>query len=192
MLDFIVEVDTALFYFINVNLANPFFDWFMPFITDKKHWFPVWGILIIGLLWKGGKKGRTVVLLIIPVIFLSDQLAAKVLKPLIERPRPCVALPDVYMLVDIKRSWSFPSAHAANFFAVATYFNYFYPKYRWIYFSAAFLVALSRVSIGVHYPLDIIAGGILGATCALFVIYSWQGIVRLIDKRKENQSGTTG
>ncbi len=184
MIDFILEIDTVVFYFINVTLANPFFDWFMPFITEKKHWFPVWGILIVGLLWKGGKKGRTVVFLIIPVIFLSDQLSAHVLKPLIARPRPCVTLPDVHLLVGMKTSLSFPSAQAANFFAVATYFNYFYPKYRWVYFSAAFLVALSRVSIGVHYPLDIIAGGILGAACALFVIYTWRGVEKIIEKKR--------
>jgi len=183
LIDFMQEIDTAVFYFINVTLANPFFDWFMPFITEKKHWFPVWGILIIGLLWKGGKKGRTVVLLIIPVIFLSDQLSAHVLKPLIARPRPCVTLPDVHLLVGVKRSLSFPSAHAANFFAVATYFNYFYPKYRWVYFGGAFFVALSRVSIGVHYPLDIIAGGILGAACALFVIHTWRAIEKYIEKK---------
>ena len=184
LFDFIIEIDIALFYFINVNLANPFFDWFMPFITEKKHWFPVWGILVVGLLWKGGRRGRIAVLLIIPVIFLSDQLSANVLKPLIARQRPCVELTGVYMLVDIKRSFSFPSAHAANFFAVATYFNYFYPKYRWIYFGAAFFVALSRVSIGVHYPLDIIAGGILGAACALTVIYIWRGIEKYIEHKK--------
>jgi undecaprenyl-diphosphatase len=85
----------------------------------------------------------------------------------------------------MKTSLSFPSAHAANFFAVATYFNYFYPKYRWVYFSAAFLVALSRVSIGVHYPLDIIAGGILGAACAMFVIYTWSGVMKIIDKKRK-------
>jgi undecaprenyl-diphosphatase len=175
-MNFLLELDTSLFYFINVDLQNPFFDWFMPFITERLHWFPVWAAAVIGLLWKGGKKGRTVVFLIIPVIFLSDQIAAHVLKPLIARPRPCVTLPDVYMLVDIKRSFSFPSAHAANFFAAATFFNYFYPRYRWWYFSAAFLVALSRVSIGVHYPLDIIAGGILGALCACTVILIWRVI----------------
>jgi len=188
VIDFIVEIDTVVFYFINVTLANPFFDWFMPFITEKKHWFPVWGILIVGLLWKGGKKGRLVVFLIIPVIFLSDQLSAHVLKPLIARQRPCVTLPDVHLLVDLKRSLSFPSAHAANFFAVATYFNYFYPKYRWVYFSAAFFVALSRVSIGVHYPLDIIAGGILGAACALFVVYTWRGIEKYIEKKRKSKN----
>ncbi len=182
-MEFLVEWDVALFYFINVDLQNPLFNWLMPFITERNDWFPVWGILIIGLLWKGGKKGRTMVLLIIPVIFLSDQISAHVLKPLIERPRPCVALPDVHRLVGIKRSFSFPSAHAANFFAAATLLNYFYPKYRWVYYTAAFLVALSRVSIGVHYPLDIIAGGILGACCALFVIYSWKMIENYLVSR---------
>jgi undecaprenyl-diphosphatase len=188
VINFLIEIDTAVFYFINVSLANPFFDWFMPFITEKTHWFPVWGVLIIGLLWKGGKKGRRVILLIIPVIFLSDQLSAHVIKPWIARPRPCVTLPDVHLLVGLKTSLSFPSAHAANFFAVATHFNYFYPKYRWVYFGAAFFVALSRVSIGVHYPLDIIAGGILGAACALFVIYTWRTIEKYIEQRKQKRS----
>ena len=184
MINFLTEIDTAVFYFINVSLANPFFDWFMPFITEKTHWFPVWGVLIIGLLWKGGKKGRITVLLVIPLILLSDQLSAHVLKPLFARPRPCVTLSNVHLLVGLKTSFSFPSAHAANFFALATHFNYFYPKYRWIYFGAAFLVALSRVSIGVHYPLDIIGGGILGAVCALIVIFIWRTIEQMMAKRK--------
>ena len=59
------QIDIALFYFINVSLQNSFFDWFMPFITHKQNWFPVWGMLIVLLLWKGGRKGRILVLLII-------------------------------------------------------------------------------------------------------------------------------
>ena len=104
MIDYLNYIDTSLFYFINVSLQNPFFDWFMPFITEKYHWFPVWGVIIILLLWKGGKQGRIMVLLIIPVIFLSDQLAAHVFKPWIQRPRPCMALPDVHLLVNTKIS----------------------------------------------------------------------------------------
>lgn len=189
-MEFILELDTALFFFINVTLQNSFFDWFMPFITKKTHWFPVWGILIVGLLWKGGKKGRLVVLLIIPVIILSDQLSAHVLKPLIARQRPCVALDGVHLLVNRNTSLSFPSAHAANFFAVATYFSYFFPKYRWVYFAAAFFVALSRVSIGVHYPLDIIGGGILGAACAYTVIWSWRQIERQLESRRNKATNS--
>ena len=45
------KIDTTLFYFINVTLQNPFFDWLMPFVTEKYHWFPVWGAIIILLIW---------------------------------------------------------------------------------------------------------------------------------------------
>ena len=183
-MEYLLKIDVALFYFINVGLQNPFFDWFMPFITERNHWFPVWAVVIIGLVWKGGRKGRTAIVLIIPLIFMSDQLSAHVLKPLIGRARPCVTLPDIHLLVGMKTSLSFPSAHATNFFALATFFNYFYPKYRWWYFSAASLVALSRVSIGVHYPLDIIGGAILGALCAWTVIALWKVIEQQWERRR--------
>ena len=174
MLEILEQIDVELFYFINVSLQNPFFDWFMPFITEKTHWFPVWGITIILLLWKGGRQGRIVVLLVIPVIIMSDQLAAQVFKPLIGRVRPCVALSDVHLLVKMKTSFSLPSAHAANFFALATFFTIFYQRYKWWFFSAAFLVALSRVSVGVHYPFDVFAGAILGSVCALVITKLWK------------------
>ena len=57
-MEFLLQLDTSLFYIINVDLQNPLFDRLMPFITERTHWFPVWGALVIGLLWKGGKKGR--------------------------------------------------------------------------------------------------------------------------------------
>jgi undecaprenyl-diphosphatase len=174
MLEVLEQIDVELFYFINLSLQNSFFDWFMPFITEKTHWFPVWGITIVLLLWKGGRQGRTVVLLVIPVIIMSDQLAAHIFKPLIGRIRPCVALTDVHLLVKMKTSFSLPSAHAANFFALATFFTHFYQRYKWWFFSTAFLVALSRVSVGVHYPFDIFAGAILGFVCALVVTGLWQ------------------
>ena len=170
MLEYLNHIDVQIFYFINVSLQNPFFDWFMPFITEKYHWFPVWGLIVILLLWKGGTQGRILVLLIIPVIFLSDQLSAGVLKPLFQRPRPCTALPDVHLLVNNKISYSLPSAHAANFFAVAAFFGYYFKKYRWWFFIIAFVVGLSRISVGVHYPFDVLAGGVLGIACAYLVI----------------------
>jgi undecaprenyl-diphosphatase len=172
-MEILEQIDIALFYFINVSLQNSFFDWFMPFITHKQNWFPVWGILIILLLWKGGRKGRIAVLLIIPVIFLSDQLSSHVIKPLFARSRPCIALTDVHLLLNRKTSFSFTSSHAANFFAVAAYFNYYYPKYGWVYFSLATLVGLSRIFVGVHYPFDVIFGAFLGIICAYTVIFSW-------------------
>ncbi len=179
ILDILQRIDTAVFYFINVTVQNPVFDWLMPFVTEKYHWFPVWGIVIILLLWKGGRQGRYMIMLIIPVIFLSDQISSSVIKPLFQRTRPCVALEGVHLLTGMKTSFSFTSSHAANFFATAAFFSYFYPPWKWLFFGLATLVGISRISVGVHYPFDVLGGAILGMACGWGVIYLWS---RIADK----------
>ena len=171
MLEYFIYLDTQLFYLLNVTLQNTFFDWLMPFITKKEHWFPVWGAIVILMIWKGGKEGRIIILLVIPLILLSDQISSSFLKPLVGRIRPCNTLENINLLVNKSKAFSFPSAHAANFFALATYFGYYYRKYIWWFMFVAAMVALSRVFVGVHYPFDIMAGGVIGAFCAYVVIY---------------------
>jgi len=189
ILDFLQKIDTAVFYFINVTMQNPVFDWLMPFVTEKYHWFPVWGLAVILLIWKGGRQGRYMVLLIIPVIFLSDQISSSVIKPFFERTRPCVALEGVHLLTGMKTSYSFTSSHAANFFATAAFFTYFYPRWKWVFFGLATLVGISRISVGVHYPFDVLGGAVLGMACAWTVIYSWNWIaVRYRIKWRNNTS----
>ncbi len=173
MLEYILQFDTQFFYFINVTLQNAVFDWLMPFITNKTHWFPVWGVIIVLLIWKGGKEGRVILIFIIPLILLSDQLSSSVLKPFFARIRPCIALDNINLLVNKSKAFSFPSSHAVNFFALATYFGYFYRKYIWWFLLVATMVAYSRVYVGVHYPFDVMAGAIIGVACAFIIIYLW-------------------
>jgi len=171
VLELLNQLDTQLFLWGNVSCSNVVFDWLMPFITNKKSWYPVWLLVIILLLWKGGKNGRLIILFTIPLILLSDQISAHLLKPLIGRVRPCNVLDNINILVRCSRANSMPSAHAANFFAVATYFGFYFKKYRIYFFIVATLVAYSRVYVGVHYPFDILAGALLGIVCAYVTIY---------------------
>ena len=144
MIDFLYSIDLAVFYFINDTISNPLFDKFFPFITNVKHWYLayiiLWGILIT----KGGKSGKIAAIGIILLIAASDQLSSNLLKNLFERIRPSNALDDVNLLIHSSRSYSFPSSHAVNNFAVAVYFYMLYPKLKWILFPVAFLVAFSR------------------------------------------------
>jgi undecaprenyl-diphosphatase len=68
---------------------------------------------------------------------------------------------------------SFPSNHAANSAALATVFSMVYPHLRFILWGLATTVMFSRVYIGVHYPLDIISGGLLGFFYGLLFAKGW-------------------
>jgi undecaprenyl-diphosphatase len=161
-LDLILRWDAWLFHLINARTANPFFDVVMPFVTGDVFLHYVAGALWLVLFWRAGRKGRIVALGTLVVIALSDQSSAHLFKSLFSRTRPPYALDSVRLLVDTTRSFSFPSAHAANTFAVATFVSSFYRRTRvWLYLVAA-LVAYSRVYVGVHYPGDVLAGALLG------------------------------
>ncbi len=174
MLELLQNLDTWLFLFFNVQLANPVFDMVMPIITSKYTWYPVWLALFVGLLWKGGSKGRWVALVAILTVITADQIVNQLLKPFFGRIRPCIAVEDAHLLIGKKHSFSMPSSHAANFFAVATVFSYYYGRYKTLYWFLAALVAYSRVAVGVHYPFDILAGAVAGVLFGWFWIYVFQ------------------
>jgi undecaprenyl-diphosphatase len=184
-LELLEKIDVTLFYFINDTIKNSVLDWAMPFITNKKNWYIPIALVYILLIWRLGNKGRIAALLIIPVIFLSDQLSASVLKPFFQRTRPCVALENVHMLIGLKKTLSFPSAHAANSAAAATLFSYFFPKVKMALIVFAGLIGISRVYVGVHYPFDVICGALLGVICAFFVIILYESVISAFKKVKK-------
>lgn len=163
MVEFLYSIDLALFYFINHNLANPFLDKFFPFITEVKHWYISYLILLGICFFKGGRIGKISALIAIMLIAVSDQLSSFVIKDLVSRIRPCIALIDVRILTGCTDSFSFPSSHAVNNFAISVYFARIFPKFKWILFVSAFLVAISRIYVGRHYPSDVIGGAVIGA-----------------------------
>jgi len=178
MIETLVGWDVALFYFFNVNLANPVFDVIMPIITNKWTWLPVWLAVIFGLLWKGGKRGRIALIIAILAVGSADAISHRVLKKNIQRIRPCNALENVHLTVNKTSSYSMPSNHAANFFALATVFSFYYRRFRGLFYSLAALVAYSRIAVGVHYPLDALAGAAVGTSLALLMIYIWYLLAR--------------
>ena len=179
MMEFLYSIYKAVFFFINHSLSNPVLDWLMPFLTDLNK--QKIAIVIVALLWiwlmiRGGRTGRTVGILLIVTIIVSDQVSSSVLKNMVSRLRPCSVLQGVRVLVDCGSGYSFPSSHAVNNFAGATILARYYRKYAWGWFSFAALIALTRPYVGVHYPSDIAGGAIVGIACALGVITVWEYI----------------
>jgi undecaprenyl-diphosphatase len=90
-----------------------------------------------------------------------------VIKEVVDRVRPALADPAMTALVTTPPSPSFPSGHTATAFAAATAVGAFHPRLRWPLLAVAGLVGLSRVYLGVHYGLDVVAGAVLGAAIGL-------------------------
>jgi undecaprenyl-diphosphatase len=159
--------DRWLFHLVNQRTANPVFDAVMPVITDRAQFIVPLIALWLFLFWRAGKKGRIVAALTLVVIAASDQISAHVLKPLFSRTRPPYVLESVRLLVDTTRSFSFPSSHASNGFAVAAFVSSFYPRTKIVLYVLAALLAYSRVYVGVHFPSDALGGAALGLVLGL-------------------------
>jgi 4-amino-4-deoxy-L-arabinose transferase-like glycosyltransferase len=170
-MDFLQLLDAGLFRFINLKLANPFFDWLMPALSW--HWlFPP--LLLAIAAWlncKGGRRGRLCVLLVVLVVALGDGLVINKLKKVHERPRPFAALPDARVIVGKSASFSMPSGHTANWFGAAMVAFIFYRRRAAWLFAMAAAVGFSRIYNGVHYPGDVLAGAILGSGYAALAVW---------------------
>ncbi|MDP3938779.1 MAG: phosphatase PAP2 family protein [Deltaproteobacteria bacterium] len=177
-MDAIAELDQQLFHYINQVLAYPPLDPVMTTITRIRYWRVPFGILGVLLFFFGGKKGKIVVLLLIPAIAVSDVFNAKILKHVFERVRPCHELPDVRLLVSCRHSPSFPSNHAFNIFTAATLFAQFYSwRIGLVALTIATAVGYSRVYVGAHYPFDVLVGaalGILWGSAVAWTYRRWQ------------------
>lgn len=178
LLEKAIQIDTNLFFLLNLKAQNCVFDFLMPILTNLDYWRIPFILLAIFLLVFGQKRGRIAVLLLVLGITLSDQVCNSLLKPLVGRSRPCNVLENVHLLINCTKSFSFPSSHATNIFTGMILFSFVYPKLKIGLLTAAALVAYSRVYVGVHYPFDVLAGTILGILCALTIIILYRLLSR--------------
>jgi membrane-associated phospholipid phosphatase len=176
MFDQLIQFDRHLFYIINHDWANPFFDQVMPWLRTATNWIPLYICIVAFCLWKFKKLGIVIILFIACSAGFADFTSASIGKQLVKRPRPCND--PITSKTDIERAtdkngnlvcgsgYSFPSTHAADHFAVAFFMiMIFCKRWRWIWFWGilwAGLISFAQVYVGVHYPIDVFCGALYG------------------------------
>ena len=198
-----LSLDTRLFRFFNGTIKNPYLDVIMPVVTDLRRWRIVLLLVWAGLVIIGGSKGRYAALLLIPIIAASDQLSSSLIKPLVERLRPCEVLGNVHfwygpqgwietptqVIGGFKTSYSFPSSHAANITSSMLFLALAYRRWMALPIVVLLLVSVSRIYIGVHWPSDVLAGMVIGAIIALIAYAIFRRIYRERDFDAEARAG---
>ena len=168
------QIDRSILYFINDTLSNQIFDLFFTTITNEHLWAIPVLIGLLALIVRGGKRGKIAAVLVLIAASATDTTVVEIIKPAIGRLRPSHALEDtINLLVPRGGRYGFVSAHAANIFAGTTVLSYFYKQWKKPLLFLAFSVALSRVYVGVHYPGDVLFGGLFGYGMAWVIITLW-------------------
>ena len=181
------QIDRSILYFINDTLSNQIFDLFFTTITNEHLWAIPVLIGLLALIVRGGRRGQIAAVLVLITASATDATVVQIIKPAIARLRPSHALGDtINLLVPKGGRYGFVSAHAANIFAGTTVLSYFYKQWKKPLLFLAFSVALSRVYVGVHYPGDVLFGGLFGYGMAWLVITLW-----VLLKMRELKRGRT-
>lgn len=170
----IIQLDKELFIYLN-TLGSVAWDGFWEFLSERSYWIPFY-LFLLYLLFRnfGWKKTGLVLGLTLLMVLFTDQIT-NFLKDGFQRPRPCFTpeFEGIMRGVGCERRgrFGFTSAHASNHFAIALFLGLIFRKsYKWmlpLLLVWAALISYSRIYLGVHFPLDVICGGLIGLVLGL-------------------------
>jgi undecaprenyl-diphosphatase len=142
---------------------------------------------MLGLVWIGIglalallRRRPTLLLAIVAADGIAD-LLARAIKSVVDVQRPAFRYAEPKALVHVPHDHSFPSGHAATSFACATTLALAFPRLAAPLYLLAAAIAYSRVYVGVHYPLDVLGGAVLGIAVAIAL--RWLGSARPRSRR---------
>ncbi len=197
--------DLPLLKLINIEWSHPVLDYVMPAVSAIEAWIPLFVIAGLWVAWKGGRRGRFLLLGIGIAVGLGDGVVSKSLKESFGRVRPRdevaglvirdlgLASPAFMRLFvapqqrisEVRaelRGKSMPSSHTVNMFALATVVALSSRRWGWVLFTVAAAVAYSRVYNAAHWPSDIpismgigLLMGMLGHAFVVWALRKWPG-----------------
>mgnify|MGYP001046562022 CR=1 FL=1 len=169
MIEQLIEDDKALFLYLN-HLGTETWDGLWLLITNKWTFVPLYAILLFLIQRKYGWKSLLITVVVIALMITFTDQITNVFKRGFMRPRPCgePSIMDQVRFIAVRcGKYGFFSGHSSNSMAAAIFAGLllkpYYKKLIYILMIWSFIVAYSRIYVGVHYPLDIICGLFFGA-----------------------------
>jgi len=167
-----MNIDYQLFFLINKFAGH--FSWldkFTIFFSDNAGYIAIAVLFIITAVKYKNIKNNFLILILYPLLSaaISRIVIAGAIRLIYFRPRPFLTHAVNQLINHSSNEGSFPSGHASFYFALATAIYLTNKKLGIIYFIIAILMGLSRIFTGIHYPLDILAGAIIGIFTAIII-----------------------
>lgn len=170
-------LDTQLFFFINHLPHTPWSDTLAEGLSGFGYTWIVWVIIGMGLVIRNERKSHWFWVPLGVAIGLCFFLSELLGKHIVGRVRPDM-LPGTIVVGSVPLGFSFPSTHTTVAFACAYVFSRKEVHWGWIYLLAV-LVGLSRIYLGHHYPVDVVAGAVLGTGIGWVSI----GVCRIVQRQ---------
>lgn len=181
MIEQLIQWDKALLVALNGSTST-YLDGIMMTITETPTWIPLFACLLYVIVRNNSWRGSLFIIVMVALLVtLADQFASGFCKPYFHRLRPSQS-PDLAEVIDLVGNYrcglyGFISSHAANTFSVSTFFILLFRnrKVSPVLLLWACLSSYSRIYLGVHFPLDILAGTLWGVFCGLgvYALYQW-------------------
>lgn len=179
-MDHIIQFDRQVFLIIN-GMHSPFFDFLMFWLSEKYIWVPLYAVLLYLMIRQNPGRWWLILISIALLVTVTDQISVKAFKDVFLRLRPCHE-PLLEGMVRILNNhcggkYGFISSHAANTFGFAVFGGLMLRKrFGWVLPAMlvwAGIISYSRIYLGVHYPGDVLVGGVVGALIgwAVFRLY---------------------
>ena len=159
VVNIVKRADVAVFSFFNCKIHGRKLSAFMSMVTELGSL--VFSILASMVLIVQPHKAIRLIGITMAISLLLSQMVVQSLKRIVNRERPYKALEKSNPVKPTKCAYSFPSGHTSSAFCIALVLSYFIPVLSVIFFAFAFLVGLSRIYLGCHYPTDVLIGGVI-------------------------------
>ena len=159
-MEFLLALDQQLFLLLNHLPHTSFLDNLAQFFSGLGNAGLVWFAMGLWLIAKEEKRSHWLFMRLLTTGGMA-WITQLVLKELFRRPRPGVDIGAISVGVELA-DFAFPSGHAMMAWAMATILAAKEPRWRWVFFALATLISFSRIYLGKHYPLDVLAGGLIG------------------------------